>query len=189
MKFLLSLFIVLATFGSAVSQTDSLSTNKAVIDSLFTDSIAEIAVDSGMVIISIPDSITSDSSLIEKIEPGTVTSIHSPELDTLVQFQKSLNTSNCPNVVKGFRVQIYSCSGSDCQSKAEKTYNQFLIAYPSIQAYKIWDAPSHKVRVGNCRNRFQAEAIKALIKEDFPFIFIVPDFIDSPYKVDCVTAE
>jgi len=117
--------------------------------------------------------------------PGTVKYYHSSELDTLIEFQKKINLNNCPKTVKGFRVQIYSCSGINCQQKAEKNYNQFLIAHPDIPAEKIWDAPSYKVRVGNCRNRFDAERIKSEIKEDFPFIFIVPDFIDSPFKTDC----
>jgi hypothetical protein len=117
--------------------------------------------------------------------PGTVKYYYSSELDSLFEFQKNINIKNCPKTVKGFRVQIYSCSGVNCQQKAEKNYNQFLIAHPEIPAEKIWDPPSYKVRVGNCRNRFDAERIKSEIKEDFPFIFIVPDFIDSPFKADC----
>jgi hypothetical protein len=151
-------------------------------DSLIHSYEASIA-DSNSVIV--PDSVPS----IDTITAGTIKYFYNSELDTLIDFQKKINIKNCPKTVKGFRVQIYSCSGINCQEKADKNYNQFLIAYPEIAAEKIWDPPSYKVRVGNCRNRFEAEQIKSKIKEDFPFIFIVPDFIDSPYKVDCKNLE
>lgn len=121
----------------------------------------------------------------DTIVPGTVKYFYSSELDSLIDFQTLVNIHKCPKTVKGFRVQIYSCSGINCHEKADKHFNQFLIAYPEIAAEKIWDPPSYKVRVGNCRNRFEAEKIKSKIKEDFPFIFIVSDFIDSPFKTEC----
>lgn len=131
------------------------------------------------------DSITNVSVKEKPMKKGKVSSFYNQEIDSLVVFQKNINKANCPKLVKGYRVQIYSCSGAGCQEKAEKTYNQFLIAYPEIPAERIWEAPSYKVRVGDCRNRFAAEAIKAKIKTDFPFIFVVPDYISSPFKVDC----
>lgn len=99
--------------------------------------------------------------------------------------QKKINKENCPDLVKGYRVQVFSCSGDECKEKANKYYNQFLIAYPDLTVYKMWQAPSIKVRAGNCRTRFEAEAIKQRIEKDFPFVFIVPDFIESPYQIDC----
>ena len=99
--------------------------------------------------------------------------------------QKKINQSSCPKLVNGYRVQLFSCSGQDCKENANKHYNQFLIAYPYIPVYKMWQAPTIKVRAGNCRTRFEAEKIKNQIKDDFPFVFIVPDDIDSPYKIEC----
>jgi hypothetical protein len=99
--------------------------------------------------------------------------------------QKKINQNSCPKLVNGYRVQLFSCSGQDCKEKANKHYNQFLIAYPHIPVYKMWQAPTIKVRAGNSRTRFEAEKIKNQIKDDFPFVFIVPDQIDSPYKIEC----
>tara|TARA_Y100000589_G_scaffold62407_1_gene53718 strand:+ start:49103 stop:49645 length:543 start_codon:yes stop_codon:yes gene_type:complete len=99
--------------------------------------------------------------------------------------QKKINFTKCPQLVDGYRVQIFSCSGEGCKEKANKYYSQFLIAFPTISAYKMWQAPTIKVRAGDCRNRFEAEKIKNQIKDDFPFVFIVPDHIESPYKIDC----
>ncbi len=119
----------------------------------------------------------------DTIVPGHVKYFYTNELDTLIEIQKNINIKKGQKTTKGFKVQIYSCSGVNCQQKADKNFNQFLIAYPHIRAEKIWDPPSYKVRVGNCRNRFEAEKIKSEIKEDFPFIFIVPSFIDSPFQI------
>ena len=154
----------------------------ALSQSVYVDSLNQILpVDST----SRDSPVVLNTDTIQKIKPGTFSEHYPLELDTLLQVLKKNSIKNCPNLVKGFRVQIYSCSGANCQEKAEKNYNQFLIAYPHIATYMIWDAPSHKVRVGNCRNRFEAEAIKEEIKEDFPFIFIVVDFIETPFIKDC----
>ena len=99
--------------------------------------------------------------------------------------QKKINLTRCPNLVNGYRVQLFSCSGEGCKEKALKYYNQFLIAYPDIPVYKTWQPPNLKVRAGDCRTRFEAEAIKNKIKDDFPFVFIVPEYIESIYKIDC----
>ena len=171
MKQLIFLSLIIC-FGSLHAQTDSVI-NPLEAETTDTSSI------------NIADSISETDTIV----PGTIKYFYNTEIDSLIDFQKNVNIKNCPKTVKGFRVQIYSCSGINCQEKADKNYNQFLIAYPEIPAEKIWDPPSYKVRVGNCRNRFEAEQIKSKIKEDFPFIFIVPDFIDSPYKVDCKNLE
>ncbi len=170
MKTLLLNLLFLTFCFPSLSQSvyvDSLE-GKSTLDSAILDSTAIAILDS-----------------TAKIKEGTFSENYPLELDTLLRLLEKNSLKNCPKLVKGFRVQIYSCSGANCQEKAEKNYNQFLIAYPHIATYMIWDAPSHKVRVGNCRNRFEAEAIKEEIKEDFPFIFIVPDFIETPFIKDC----
>ena len=99
--------------------------------------------------------------------------------------QKKINLTRCPKLVNGYRVQLFSCSGEGCKEKALKYYNQFLIAYPDIPVYKTWQPPTLKVRAGDCRSRFEAEEIKSKIKDDFPFVFIVPEHITSSYQIDC----
>ena len=146
------------------------------------DTVAKILIDS-------TDTVALTDSLPKPIIPGTAKKVNHEILDTLSAFDLATNKGNCPNTVKGYRVQIFSCSGSDCQEKADNLYNQFLIAFPDIAAHKLWDPPSIKVRVGDCRNRFEAEAIKNQIKADFPFLFVVNDFIVSPYQVECEVKE
>ena len=132
------------------------------------------------------DTLLTDSFSVQKIiSPGDYVEYVDSFYYATEALQKKINFSKCPRLVNGYRVQLYSCSGQDCKEKANKHYNQFLIAFPNISVYKMWQAPTIKVRAGDCRNRFEAEKIKNEIKDDFPFVFIVPDHIESPYKIDC----
>lgn len=132
--------------------------------------------------------VVSDSIEIKEKKvypPGKLSVYQDSYYDAVENIQKKINKENCPKLVKGYRVQVFSCSGDECKERANKYYNQFLIAYPDLPVYKMWQPPSLKVRAGDCRTRFEAERIKRMIENDFPFVFIVPDHIDSPYKIDC----
>ena len=132
------------------------------------------------------DTILNDTLSIEKnILPGEYIEYVDSFYYATEALQKKINFTKCPELVNGYRVQIFSCSGEGCKENANKYYSQFLIAFPSIAAYKIWKAPTIKVRVGDCRSRFEAEKIKDEIKDFFPFVLIAPDHIESPYKIDC----
>ncbi len=37
--------------------------------------------------------------------------------------QKKINFTKCPELVNGYRVQLFSCSGEGCKEKANKYYN------------------------------------------------------------------
>lgn len=137
------------------------------------------------------NAVASDSLAIDSVKerkplpPGSYVEYVDSFYYATEALQKKINFTKCPDLVNGYRVQLFSCSGQGCKEKANKYYNQFLIAYPNISVYKMWQAPTIKVRAGDCRNRFDAEKIKNEIKDDFPFVFIVPDHIESPYKIDC----
>lgn len=118
-------------------------------------------------------------------EPGKLIIYQDAYYGAVEDIQKKINKENCPNLVKGYRVQVFSCSGGECKDKSNKYYNQFLIAYPDLAVYKLYQPPSIKVRAGNCRTRFEAEALKSLIEKDFPFVFIVPDYIESDFSIEC----
>ncbi len=135
-----------------------------------------------LLILSVKTQAQSDSSSIKN---GSVKFVQLDELERLLEVRKAINRKKCPNLLKGYRVQIFSCSGIDCMEKITTIQLKFSKSYPTIAVAKIWDAPSHKLRVGNCRNRFDAEEIKKLIQNEYASIFIVPDFIDSPFKLDC----
>ena len=139
------------------------------------------------------DSLLLDSAestvLFDSLPEGEVIYYQTEEIAALKEQMKRINKENCPDLVQGYRVQIFSCSGNNCFDKTNEYYNQFMIAFPNIPAHKLWDPPSHKIRVGDCRTRYEAEAIKAQIKGVFPGVFIVNDYIDSPFAIDCEDME
>lgn len=162
---LLLVLVGVSGFAQSLKKDTVVSVDSLVVDSVLKDSVATV--------------------VRAKLPPGKiVTKIDSFYYSTSA-LQKKINQMNCPDLVDGFRAQIFSCSGQGCQEKVNKQFNQFLIAYPDVPVYKIWQAPTIKVRVGDCRTRFEAEKIKNTIKGTYQHVFVVPDYIDSPYKIDC----
>lgn len=102
-------------------------------------------------------------------------------LNKLTDLYKRINLDKCPKLINGYRVQIFSCSGVGCTDKAQDQMTKFSSIYPYFTVHQVWDPPSHKIRVGDCRNHFEAQKIKASIQNVFPASFIVPDFIEPNY--------
>ncbi|MCX6183393.1 MAG: SPOR domain-containing protein [Bacteroidetes bacterium] len=107
------------------------------------------------------------------------------QVSALLKKHVSINKKKCPHLVKGYRVQIYSSAGNGSREKANHDQVRFLSNYPDINAYSIWEQPNWKVRVGDCRTRFEAEKLKKEIQVNFPNCFVVVDYIDTVYLEDC----
>lgn len=157
------LLFITSAYGQVELHIDSLQSNYTANDSMAIDSFITPAV----------------------LPPGQYLEYIDSFYYATEALQKKINFKNCPDLINGFRLQILSCSAEGCKEKAKKYYSQFLIAYPHLTVYKMWQAPTIKVRVGDCRTRFEAEKIKNEIKADFPYVYIVPNNIESKYKIDC----
>ena len=72
--------------------------------------------------------IDSDSIRLKKREliQGSLSTYQDPYYEAVERIQKRINKESCPKLVKGFRVQVFSCSGGNCKEKADKYYNQFF---------------------------------------------------------------
>ncbi len=119
------------------------------------------------------------------IEEGTINIYGDSAIGKAVKTHISLNKKRCPNLVKGYRVQIHSSSGAGSREKASADKIKFLSLFPDITTHSIWDQPNNKVRVGDCRTKFEAEQLKKLIMVNFPNSFVVPDYIETYYIKDC----
>jgi len=73
---------------------------------------------------------------------------------------------------KGFRVQIYY--GPD-RKKAIEIKKSFMRLYPTVHSYLIYNAPSFRVKVGNYRNRGDAEVMLKAVRPEYSPVMIVPD--------------
>lgn len=93
----------------------------------------------------------------------------------LVERHKSV--SNDKKSMPGYRIQLYY--GSDRQ-KAIMLKAEFLRDYPENNVYLIYQQPNFKVRMGDFKNKFEADRFFKTIKDDYPACFIVPDNINLP---------
>lgn len=78
----------------------------------------------------------------------------------------------------GYRIRIFSGSGTDAFQQANETRAQFLSEFEDINAYISYVAPDYKVYVGDCRTRSEVLKLFEKIKEDFPYAFIVENPIN-----------
>jgi hypothetical protein len=109
---------------------------------------------------------------------GKVTLYGDKGVETLVARHIAFN-----EYVKGFpgyRIQIYFDSGNYSKNRAFGEKAKFIARYPDVAAYVIFQEPYYKVRVGNFRNKLEAEAFKQRIKEQWPEAYIIKDDIDLP---------
>lgn len=82
--------------------------------------------------------------------------------------------------IEGYRIQIFFESGNNSKSQANETRAAFSELFEDINAYVIFNEPYYKVRVGDFRNRIDAEGALKTISREYPNAFIVPDFIHLP---------
>ncbi len=107
------------------------------------------------------------------------------QVNELLKQHVAINKKKCPHLVKGYRVQIYSSAGNGSRENATRDQIRFLANYSSVNAYSMYEQPNWKVRVGDCRSRFEAEKLKKEIQVNFPNCFVVVDFIDTAYLDNC----
>ena len=108
---------------------------------------------------------------------GKLTIHVDPRVDSLIQ---SINNSNLSKQsLKGFRIQIYSGSS---RIDANKVKADFLEAYPNQKIYLDYKEPYYKIRVGDFRNKIEAQPLYQELLQDprFKAILIVPDEINFP---------
>lgn len=134
--------------------------------------------DSTVHIISLKDSFETDSVSVDSLQdPGVLKVTGDQRLGALIDKYIEINQDDCPNIVEGYRVQVFSASGTGSSQKAREARTKFLTFYPTLKAYTDYEAPNFRVRVGDFRTKLEAEKIKKMISQEFPACFIVPDFI------------
>lgn len=109
---------------------------------------------------------------------GKITIQGDPNIETILAKHVSFNEN-----VKGFpgyRIQIFFESGNYSKNKAFGEKSKFISRYPDVAAYVIFQEPYYKVRVGNFRNKLEAEAFKMKIIDQWSEAYIVKDDIDLP---------
>lgn len=114
-------------------------------------------------------------TLDETKKTGHVTYKYDNRLDSLIA--KHIRISEQKKSIPGYRVQIYF---GGQRNKANEIKTEFLKKYPEENAYLIYQQPNFKIRVGDFRDRLQAQEFYLKLLPDFNTAFIVKDDISLP---------
>jgi len=111
-------------------------------------------------------------------EPGKVEIIQDPKVDILVTKHIQINQNK--EGTEGFRIQIFSDSGNNSKNQAQTVNDEFTAKFPKINAYLTFKSPNYRVRIGDFRNRLDAQRFLLMIAPDYPNAFIISDKINLP---------
>ncbi|MFR9546504.1 MAG: SPOR domain-containing protein [Rikenellaceae bacterium] len=93
------------------------------------------------------------------------------ELDATAQ--RAINSNNkSVDLVKGYRVCIFSDNSQNARSNAQKILNQYNEMSMDIEATMEYDNPFFRVYTGYCINRNEAVRLLGKLKPSFPLSII-----------------
>ncbi|MBQ9310321.1 MAG: SPOR domain-containing protein [Bacteroidales bacterium] len=131
---------------------------------------------------------TLDGSSIFSVMPSNVSITQSGAIRNAIEMRARSNSSR---QVSGYRIRIFFDNGQDARGASEAALYRFKVQNPGISAYRSFSNPYFKVTVGDFRNKSEAMAALASIKQQFPSAFIVQEKFRYPalenrnaYRVD-----
>lgn len=118
-------------------------------------------------------------NLVAQESPTGRLIINKPYLMDSLQAYDQLHKSN--QKLDGFRIQIFMESGNESVVRANEVIEQFKESFPDIPAYLSFGQPYYRVRVGDYRNRLEAEGQLRFIARQFNQAFVTKDLIEMPH--------
>ncbi|MCF8295762.1 MAG: hypothetical protein K9I34_06825 [Bacteroidales bacterium] len=122
----------------------------------------------------------SATSIFENFDGnGSVTISQDKQLENLVNRHAQSNGER--KGISGYRIQIYSGSGSNARSEALKIQAAFIRAFPDIESTLMYIEPSFRLRVGNFRTKAEGFPTYKRIIELYPqCYFVIEKEMDFP---------
>jgi len=80
----------------------------------------------------------------------------------------------------GYRIRIYSDSGTSARQKALTERSRFVDEFSEIPAYLEYEAPNFKIYVGDFRSKLEGFKFYKKISKEFRNAFLVPTRINLP---------
>jgi hypothetical protein len=108
-----------------------------------------------------------------KTRPGSVRIFQDEQVTR--DIQPAVLNGNDPQM-NGYRIQVFA--GTD-RASAQKIKNEMSARY-NAPTYMIYDAPYFKVRVGDFRNRIEAQPLFHELKLSYTGTLLVPGPINLP---------
>ena len=112
-------------------------------------------------------------SRLEKVEAGEglVTIDQSARMANLIKTHIAMNER--AGGIEGFRVQLFSGSGSAARKEALEIKGEVLSIMPDADVFMAYSAPFWRVRVGGFRHKHEALPMLEKLKDSFPACYIV----------------
>lgn len=109
-----------------------------------------------------------------------------PRVDWLIKKQAQINeatTRDARRNMPGYRIQVINTSDRNAAISAKTKIYQL---YPELKAYLLYQAPYFRLRVGNFKDKEEAEDYKKSLTKEFPnSVFLVRDTIEvKPEKLE-----
>lgn len=108
------------------------------------------------------------------VNSGTVRAYTSPLGQEMTLLLTDTGSTAAPDQDKipGFRVQVYQGSS---RAKAKEIRDRMVMQYSKLGVYMGFRQPDFRVRVGDFRDKAEAQAYLLMLKGEFPSAFVVPD--------------
>lgn len=109
---------------------------------------------------------------------GSVDVRQDSRIDDLIEKQGKLYAVD--STMSGFRVQIFMEVGNDAIEHAETTKREFERLFKGIPVYLSYGQPYYRLRVGDFRNRVEAEKCLREVRGRYTNAFVTADNIYPP---------
>ena len=107
---------------------------------------------------------------------GHVSYHQSNAISSIMKKKMKVNEAN-PKI-SGYRVQVFSVSGVNSKDKVNKEKAEYLLKNKDANIYIVYQSPYFKLRIGDYRDKLEANYYLQEIIKDYPFAFIVKDEIN-----------
>ncbi len=118
------------------------------------------------------------SKIPDTTHPGNVQIYQDSRIDSIVAMHVRYNRHQ--EGIDGYRIQIFFDAGNNSLRRANRAAEEYNLLYPGDSAYISFSEPYYKVRIGDFRSRFDAEAYLQQILDDYPNAFVIRDQINFP---------
>ena len=123
---------------------------------------------------------------MKAIDTGSSVVIHKDQrVDMLIRKQIEINeetSRDARRIARGFRLLVVNTNNrEDALSAKTKVYTYF----PELKLYLIYQSPYYKLKVGNFKERKDAEAYQKKLNDFFPKgVFVINDIIEVKLDTD-----
>ena len=118
---------------------------------------------------------------------GTLHVNQDSRIERLMRKQRDVYAAN--STMNGFRVQIFMEIGNEAVDHARVVKKNFEDQYPGLPIYLSYEQPYYRLRVGDFRNRIEAEKYLRILKPQYGVAFVTADIINPPQKLEPVDLD